>query len=280
MGNMLVEALSTLTRTKCWVRKDILLLEFTVSNACIISGLGKQKDQWVLVDTGLENSGDFIRHVVEDELGSGKKPEAIILTHGHFDHVGSVFELATHWDVPVYIHPLELPYVTGKKDYPLADTEVDDGWIAKLSKSFPHTSIDLGDRVHPLPEDGTIPHLLEWRFILVPGHTEGQIALFRERDGVLIASDAFTTVKQESLMSVLSQHETVSGPPKYFTTNWEEAKKSIQKIIDLNPQLAIVSHGQPIEGEELRNRLQELMNHFDEVAKPHHKKRVEQMKKD
>ena len=60
--------------------------------------------------------------------------------------------------------------------------------------------------------------------------------------------------------------------------NWEEAKKSIQKIIDLNPQLAIVSHGQPIEGEELKNRLQELMNHFDEVAKPHHKKRVEQMK--
>ena len=38
MGNMLVEALSTLTRTKCWVRKDILLLEFTISNACIISG--------------------------------------------------------------------------------------------------------------------------------------------------------------------------------------------------------------------------------------------------
>ena len=79
MGNMLVEALSTLTRTKCWVREDILLLEFTVSNACIISGLGKQKDQWILVDTGLENSGDFIRHVVEDELGSGKKARSYYL---------------------------------------------------------------------------------------------------------------------------------------------------------------------------------------------------------
>ena len=45
----------------------------------LLVGLGKQKDQWVLVDTGLENSGEFIRHVVEDELGSGKKPESYYL---------------------------------------------------------------------------------------------------------------------------------------------------------------------------------------------------------
>ena len=275
MGNLVVEALSTLTRTKQWVAQDLLLLEFTISNAVIVSQLGKQKDKWVLIDTGLENSGEFIRHVVEEEFGSSSKPEAIILTHGHFDHVGSVAELANDWDVPVYIHELELPYVTGKKDYPLAETEVDDGIVAKISKTFKHTSIDLGNRVFPLPADGSIPFMPEWKWILVPGHTEGQIVLFRESDRVLIAADSFTTVKQESLLSVLSQHEKVSGPPKYFTTNWEQAKQSLQKIIDLNPRLAIVSHGQPIEGEDLKQQLDQLMNHFDEIAKPHHGKFVE-----
>ena len=275
MGNLVVEALSTLTRTKQWVAQDLLLLEFTISNAVIVSQLGQQKDKWVLIDTGLENSGEFIRHVAEEEFGSSSKPEAIILTHGHFDHVGSVAELANDWDVPVYIHELELPYVTGKKDYPLAETEVDDGIVAKISKTFKHTSIDLGNRVFPLPADGSIPFMPDWKWVLVPGHTEGQIVLFRESDRVLIAADSFTTVKQESLLSVLSQQEKVSGPPKYFTTNWEQAKQSLQKIIDLNPKLAIVSHGQPIEGEDLKQQLDQLMNHFDEVAKPHHGKFVE-----
>ncbi|MBQ4164566.1 MAG: MBL fold metallo-hydrolase, partial [Turicibacter sp.] len=145
----------------------------------------------------------------------------------------------------------------------------------KISKTFKHTSIDLGNQVFPLPADGSIPFMPDWKWVLVPGHTEGQIVLFRESDRVLIAADSFTTVKQESLLSVLSQHEKVSGPPKYFTTNWEQAKQSLQKIIDLNPKLAIVSHGQPIEGENLKQHLDQLMNHFDEIAKPHHGKFVE-----
>jgi glyoxylase-like metal-dependent hydrolase (beta-lactamase superfamily II) len=43
-----------------------------------------------------------------------------VLTHGHFDHVGSVIELADYWNVPVYAHKLELPYLVGQMDYPPA----------------------------------------------------------------------------------------------------------------------------------------------------------------
>lgn len=44
-----------------------------------------------------------------------------------------------YWEVPVYSHDQELPYITGKQDYPLADTSVDEGFVAKLSETFPHT---------------------------------------------------------------------------------------------------------------------------------------------
>lgn len=264
MGNKLVEGLSAMTASVLQATPDILELQFTVVNAFIVS----EGNKWVLVDTGLENSGDFILECAEKKFGKGSRPQAIILTHGHFDHVGSVARLSEQWDVPVYIHKLELPYITGKKDYPLADPTVDEGMVAKMSESFPHRSIHLGYRAVELPSGGSVPGLTEWRWIHTPGHTEGHVCLFRERDRVLIAADAFSTVKQELLMDVISQREQISGPPKYLTTDWAAAEKSVKLLADLKPSLALPSHGQPMEGEELGKHLELLTNNFTDIAKP------------
>ncbi|MBU5483996.1 MBL fold metallo-hydrolase [Clostridium sp. MSJ-11] len=268
MGNKLVEGLSAVTTSSLQVTPDILVLQFTIVNAFIVNTSNNENNKWVLVDTGLENSAEFILQSVEKKFGKDNPPEAIILTHGHFDHVGSVIKLTKHWDVPVYIHKLELPNITGKKDYPLADPTVDNGMVAKMSTTFPHTSIDVGNYALELPSDGSIPGMPEWRWLHTPGHTEGHIALFKEKDRVLIAGDAFSTVKQESLMSVLTQGEQISGPPKYLTTDWREAKKSVKQLLDLRPLLAIPSHGQPMEGKELISHLETLVNDFDKIAEP------------
>lgn len=66
------------------------------------------------MDTGLPLSGALIRRAAAERYGSGTRPEAIILTHGHFDHAGS----AKGWNVPIFAHPLEVPYLTGRSDYP------------------------------------------------------------------------------------------------------------------------------------------------------------------
>ncbi|TCQ04615.1 metallo-beta-lactamase superfamily protein [Serpentinicella alkaliphila] len=128
----------------------------------------------------------------------------------------------------MYIHKLEMPYVTGKRDYPLADPTVDEGMVAKLSPTFPHRSIDIGFQAVPLPDDGSIPGMPGWKWVHTPGHTVGHISLFREKDGVLIVVDAFTTTKQESLLSVILHREQISGPPKYLTTDWNSAEFSIE----------------------------------------------------
>ena len=268
MGNMIVEGLSALTTSEQEVTPDILVLEFTVVNAFIIGDIGARSGEWTLVDTGLENSADFILHSVEERYGKESRPHAIVLTHGHFDHVGSVIKLSELWDVPVYAHKLEVPYLTGKKDYPLADPTVDEGMVAKMSPTFPHKSIDLGFRVIPLPSDGQIPGMNGWKWIHTPGHTEGHIALYRENDGVIIAGDAFTTVKQESLMSVITQNEKISGPPKYLTTDWQRAEESVSKLKDLSPSLALPSHGKPMKGDSLKQHLDMLVENFEEIAVP------------
>jgi glyoxylase-like metal-dependent hydrolase (beta-lactamase superfamily II) len=268
MGNKIVEGLSAITTFSKEITNDILLLEFTVVTACIVGNTGSSTGEWALVDTGLENSADFILKCANERFGKDNRPQAIILTHGHFDHVGSVIKLANIWDVPVYIHELEIPYITGKKDYPIGDPTVDKGMVAKMSPTFPHKSIDIGYRATALPTDGTVPGMPGWKWIPSPGHTEGHISLFREKDRVLIVGDAFSTVKQESLMSVITQSEEISGPPKYLTTDWKAAEVSIERLKDLNPLLAIPSHGQPMEGEKLIRHLNRLVSHFDEVAKP------------
>jgi hypothetical protein len=88
------------------------------------------------------------------------------------------------------------------------------------------------------------------------------------RDKTLIAGDAFTTTKQESLSSVLTQAEQIKGPPAYFTTDWESARRSVERLKALEPDLAVVSHGNPMRGDELKRHLEYLVSNFNEAAVP------------
>jgi glyoxylase-like metal-dependent hydrolase (beta-lactamase superfamily II) len=268
MGNRIAEGLAALTASSKEIASDILILEFRIVNAFLIGDPNAKSGEWALVDTGLENSGEFIIKEAEKRFGTGSRPKAILLTHGHFDHVGSVKQLSEHWDVPVYVHPMEMPYVTGKKDYPAGDPVTDEGMVAKMSPTFPHTRIDVSFRTVELPKDGSVPGMPGWCWVHTPGHTEGHVSFFRERDGSLIAGDALATVKQESLLSVITQKEQISGPPKYMTTDWKKAKESVCVLNDLDPCMIIPSHGQPMKGEEAREHLKYLAENFDEVAKP------------
>ena len=225
-------------------------------------------DAWVLIDAGLWRSADTIVQAAEKTFGEGTSPEAIILTHGHFDHVGAFPELFDQWDVPVYAHPLELPFLTGQSDYPSPDPTVGKGAMALASFLYPNEAIDLGSRAEPLPEDKSVPHMPGWRWIHTPGHTPGHVSLFREEDRCLIAGDAFVTVKQESLYEVARQKREVHGPPAYFTPNWEAARRSVEELDALKPATAATGHGESMQGEELRRGLQQLAENFDEIAVP------------
>jgi glyoxylase-like metal-dependent hydrolase (beta-lactamase superfamily II) len=275
MTNKLLDILSDATASTQQVTHDILLLKFTLVNLYIIGEPIGENSKWILVDTGLSHSANAIMQEAKRLYGENCPPQAIILTHGHFDHVGSLIQLADHWNVPVYAHSLELPYLTGKKDYPAADPTVGEGLISEMSFLFPNNGIDLGHRIHTLPEDGSIPSMPEWQWIHTPGHTPGHISLFRKSDGILIAGDAITTVKQESLLSVLTQKQDLNGPPAYFTTDWNEAEKSVKKLRQLKPSLAITSHGAPMKGDELMIALESLATHFHEEAVPEHGRYVE-----
>jgi glyoxylase-like metal-dependent hydrolase (beta-lactamase superfamily II) len=222
----------------------------------------------VLIDAGMPHSAQEIMNVANERFGEGIAPKAIVLTHGHFDHVGSIVDLLEKWDVPVYAHELEIPYLTGKENYPPGDPTVDGGLVSEMSPMFPNHGINIEKNVKKLPEDGSIPELQNWIWIHTPGHTPGHISLFREQDRVLIAGDAFVTVKQESLYKVMVQQQEISGPPKYFTTDWEKANESVKILEALKPEVAITGHGFSMTGEELSEQLSLLVRDFEKIALP------------
>lgn len=240
---------------------------FTIQfvNICFV---GTSENGWVLIDAGTPKSAQKIINEARNRFGEDTKPKSIILTHAHFDHIGAIMELIEEWDVPVYAHTLEMPYLTGEKNYPLPDTTVDAGLIAKLSPMFPTEAINLGNQVKTLPSSGLVPDLEGWNWIHTPGHTEGHISLFRENDRALIAGDAFVTVKQESLYSVLTQELEIHGPPKYLTPDWDSAWDSVKLLEKLKPVLAVTGHGHPVYGGWLTENLSVLARDFDKIAIP------------
>jgi glyoxylase-like metal-dependent hydrolase (beta-lactamase superfamily II) len=68
---------------------------------------------WVLIDTAWPHRGQIIRTAAESLFGPGTRPAAILLTHIHPDHSGSALELARMWQLPVHVHPDELPLAPG-----------------------------------------------------------------------------------------------------------------------------------------------------------------------
>jgi glyoxylase-like metal-dependent hydrolase (beta-lactamase superfamily II) len=229
---------------------------------------------WILVDAGLAGSAGRILRMA-DQLFNGVPPSAIVLTHGHFDHRGALPTLLKTWDVPVYAHHMELPYLTGKSAYPPPDPTVGGGLMSLLSFLYPKRPIDLGSRVHGLPADASIPFLPEWKTVHVPGHAPGQVALFRSADKTVIAGDAFVTTKQESAVAALSALPVLSGPPKYFTYDWDAAEVSVNCLKDLMPKKAATGHGVPMYGHSLKSGLENLIENFDNVARPKHGRYVQ-----
>src|SRR5436309_2433860 len=81
-----------------WGRKDVFVNYYLIQD--------QQDRDWVLVDAGVKWSEPKIKEFCAFLLGEQAKPKAIVLTHGHFDHVGALVSLAEEWNVPVYTHEL------------------------------------------------------------------------------------------------------------------------------------------------------------------------------
>ncbi len=250
------------------VAPDLAYQRLAIVNVAYI-GLPQAPDrQWVLVDAGVPGMAGSLRNAVEHRFGDDSRPAAIILTHGHFDHVSALKDLALEWDTPILAHRLERPYLTGQSAYPPPDPTVGGGVMAALARFYPSGPIDVGEWLQELVPDGSIPYLPDWQWLHTPGHTPGHISLWRASDKTLIAGDAFITTRQESAYAVLTQKPEIHGPPMYYTPDWPKSRQSVVELAALEPELVVTGHGPAIRGPAMRDALAELAANFNEIAIP------------
>jgi glyoxylase-like metal-dependent hydrolase (beta-lactamase superfamily II) len=223
--------------------------------------VGSPGGPWALVDTGTPGNAARIRDAARQRFGRDARPEAILLTHGHRDHAGSALELARYWDVPIYAHRLERPYLTGKSAYPPKDPMAG-GAFSLMSRFFPSATVDLGERLRDLPEDGPeggeAPGLAGWRWYFTPGHAPGHVAFFERSESVLLAGDACTTMDLDSAMGIVAQEPRISRPPAPFTYDWEKARRSVELLAGLRPMTIGAGHGEPMSGRAVAVGLADL----------------------
>lgn len=111
-------------------------------------------------------------------LGTKKLiPEAILLTHGHFDHIGAVNELAAKYRLPIYAHKSEKEYF----DQPEVNLSTMMYQPFVLSEDLDY---------HWLADGATLTCLdTQVKIFHVPGHTSGSLCYYFVKDRMVFTGD-------------------------------------------------------------------------------------------
>ncbi len=209
-------------------------ISLTAANAFLID----TDDGLTLIDTGIPGSGDKILQAVRE---LGKQPADILhilVTHCHADHAGSLAVLKKETGAPTYMHPLDAAMVRrGESMRPAKPPPqlIFQIIVPLLMRTQQNTSLEPAEIEHEI-EDGTELDLAGGiKAVHVPGHCAGQLAfLWPQHGGVLFAGDVASNLLRLS-WSIIYE-------------DFEEGKRSLAKVANLDFDVACFGHGKAIVG--------------------------------
>jgi len=198
-------------------------------------------DGLTLIDTSTPGS---FPQIEKDLLSSGhelSKIKRILLTHAHWDHYGSLAALSEATGARVYAHHrYESAVIRGEKT-PLHPSYAQlRGFDRVVSATWvrPHLRHKVAVQVdYELKEGDQLDEVLPGLVVVdVPGHSPGQCGFWHAEKGLFIGGDVM--MRTPSGRFVL--------PMVAATPDLEQAKRSIQKVAEMNVTTLCLGHGKPL----------------------------------
>jgi glyoxylase-like metal-dependent hydrolase (beta-lactamase superfamily II) len=200
-------------------------------------------DSVTLVDTGYPGDRDrLIRSL--DKIGRAPADvAAVVLTHGHPDHIGSAEYLRTAHGVPVWVHGAEAANARGEHiEQATPATVFRYAWhpsVLVWALEVLRLGVNRVERLRAVETYGQEPLDVPGRPVPVatPGHTSGHCSLHLPDRGVLLTGDALMTGH------AVFHSEGPQLLPGFFNTDTQQARASLERLRGLAADAVVPGHG-------------------------------------